>query len=76
MTKKKNRKGKVNIVQKQKDRLRGLIGEARSFESYKDRKENKKDKFDSKFTQSLFEARENLPVASQEKYLDWVEKNG
>ncbi|MEX9801032.1 hypothetical protein [Proteus terrae] len=74
MTKKKNRKGKVNIVQKQKDRLRGLIGEARSFESYKDRKENKKDKFDSKFTQSLFEARENLPVASQEKYLDWVEK--
>lgn len=74
MTKKKKRKGKVNIVQKQKDRLRGLIGEARGFESYKDRKENKKDKFDSKFTQSLFEARENLPVASQAQYLDWAEK--
>ncbi|MEB6631173.1 hypothetical protein [Kluyvera cryocrescens] len=74
MAKKKNRKGKINVVQKQKDRLRGLIGEARGFESYKDRKENKKDKFDSKFTQSLFEARENLPVASQEKYLDWADK--
>lgn len=74
MTKKKKRKGKINVVQKQKDRLRGLIGEARGFESYKDRKENKKDKFDSKFTQSLFEARENLPAASQEKYLDWAEK--
>ncbi|ROR60847.1 UNVERIFIED_ORG: hypothetical protein EC838_0138 [Providencia alcalifaciens] len=74
MTKKKKRKVKANIFQKQKDRLRGLIGEARGFESYKDRKEKKKDRFDSKFTQSLFEARENLPAASQEEYLDWVEK--
>lgn len=74
MTKKTARKRKVNVVQKQKDRLRGLIGEARGFVSYKDRKENKKDKFDSKFTQNLFDARENIPAASQEKYLDWADK--
>lgn len=74
MTKKNSRKGKKNVLQQQKDRLRGLIGEARGFESYKDRKERKRDIFDSKFKQSLIEARESIPSDAQLDYFNWANK--
>ncbi len=74
MKKKVSRKNKKNVLQSQKDRLRGLIGEARGFVNHKDRQEKKRDLFDSKFNQSLFEARELLPPDSQESYLAWADK--